>query len=616
MFAITATSGCLPFGTSQEIMQFLEVTAIALPDFEISESQLAAHPGAVPYNIHLFVDPSTSGKADESEPIIVNFGFVSDGTIFTQEYTSDESEGSYDATNVTKTKCATGDDVSYTFAVWTQLPQDETETEIGSRVYYKNFTLSSDSTRFGTTLLESGDLLGNAGDEESLSFDEGIPVFISDCVLVYDIDPANPPEDVYMPVSLLNTVVWEPTAPITRCELEGQSTVEFQMIKPALPSYRVPIETLKTTVEFKPDPDVKPDLIQEEFIQVFISDASVALEDKMPYDTYFVASASSEGFAEAEIVPEIEMYYGFNSLATFVDTDPEGDTEQPQDGLFEFNPASLDNITIFNIPVNADSLFTPMEPHIVELPYTVWVSPEPAEELPTDYPQDYFAREPYDLKVIVIPPRGGEVQVTTPDGVKNYDKGPEGTWQSSMAYDWVFDKHQEVTLTAIPAEGYRFVAWETDDFYTEIDDPHSPVLKLYITPPLKYSDMWTGTTIRAYFALVTEEPQDEPIPTLQETPYVSFEGRGQCTATQSSCSCNLAISIEGKDLTGGSYPVTNVTLAVNGDIWDDSGNISETHYTKTVERTVNCDMTFNIEVTATNSIGQIKSATGSVSTAR
>ena len=93
-------------------------------------------------------------------------------------------------------------------------------------------------------------------------------------------------------------------------------------------------------------------------------------------------------------------------------------------------------------------------------------------------------------------------------------------------------------------------------------------------------------------------------------------GGGQCTATQSSCSCNLSISIEGRDLTGGSYLVTNVTLTVNGDIWDDSGNISETHYTKTVERLVDCDMTFHIEVTATNSIGQTVSSTGSVSTAR
>ena len=122
--------------------------------------------------------------------------------------------------------------------------------------------------------------------------------------------------------------------------------------------------------------------------------------------------------------------------------------------------------------------------------------------------------------------------------------------------------------------------------------------------------------VYAYFALIPEEPQDEPLPPIQQTLDVSFDGRGQCTATQTKCSCNLVISVEGKDLTGGSYPVTNVTLTVNGNVWDDSGSISETHYTKTVERTVDCDKTFNIEVTATNSIGQTVSSTGSVITAR
>ena len=145
---------------------------------------------------------------------------------------------------------------------------------------------------------------------------------------------------------------------------------------------------------------------------------------------------------------------------------------------------------------------------------------------------------------------------------------------------------------------------------------YPPVLTLPITPPLKYSDMWRGTNIGVYFALADEEPQDEPLPTVQETLYTGLEADGQCMATQSSCSCNMVISIEGTDLTDGNYPVTNVTLMVNGNNWHDSGPISETSYTKTVEKVVECDSEFNIEVIATNSIGQTLSATGYVSTAR
>lgn len=200
----------------------------------------------------------------------------------------------------------------------------------------------------------------------------------------------------------------------------------------------------------------------------------------------------------------------------------------------------------------------------------------------------------YELTVVVEPEEGGSVYL------KDVGKIPTG-----FGFEYVVGT--KVHLTATPNEGYRFAQWKVipwENVYAFQEG------STYLVT------MSEDKTVYAYFEKIPEEPQDKPLPPLQETLYVSFDGGGQCTATQSLCSCNLSISIEGKDLTGGSYPVTNVTLTVNGGIWDDSGNISETHYTKTVERVVDCDKTFNIEVTATNSIGQTVSSTGSVTTAR
>lgn len=237
----------------------------------------------------------------------------------------------------------------------------------------------------------------------------------------------------------------------------------------------------------------------------------------------------------------------------------------------------------------------------------------------------------HDLEVVLSPPEGGTVELSgneglvEPDSEPEVDEGDPSAWEVKQLYQWtLFGKtlqpwgkdFYEVNLTAIPSEGYRFVRWVGEGI--EIENPEAASISLQV--PTKALRNATGNVriprVYAYFALIPEEPQDEPLPPIQQTLYVSFDGRGQCTATQTKCSCNLMISVEGKDLTGGSYPVTNVTLTVNGDIWDDSGSISETHYSKTVERVVDCYKTFNIEVNATNSVGQTLSSTGSVSTAR
>ena len=93
-----------------------------------------------------------------------------------------------------------------------------------------------------------------------------------------------------------------------------------------------------------------------------------------------------------------------------------------------------------------------------------------------------------------------------------------------------------------------------------------------------------------------------------------LEASAQSIRDELGCRSTLTISFTGQDITGGSYPVTNVVLIVNGQVWHDSGSISTVHYQNSVSRGVGCGETFNIEVTATNAIGLSATATKPITT--
>jgi hypothetical protein len=93
-----------------------------------------------------------------------------------------------------------------------------------------------------------------------------------------------------------------------------------------------------------------------------------------------------------------------------------------------------------------------------------------------------------------------------------------------------------------------------------------------------------------------------------------LEASAQSIRDESGCRSTLTISFSGQDITGGSYPVTNVVLIVNGQVWHDSGSISTGYYQNSVSKGVGCGETFNIEVTATNAIGLSATATKPITT--
>ena len=136
-------------------------------------------------------------------------------------------------------------------------------------------------------------------------------------------------------------------------------------------------------------------------------------------------------------------------------------------------------------------------------------------------------------------------------------------------------------------------------------------------------------TWREAIEIPTPEPKDEPppqeppqdAPPASETLYVAFALTGQCTETQYECTCTVSYSADAEDRSAGDkYPVTQVLFEVNDgtgwQVWHDSGTISTPAYHHTDQKAgVDCDKTFNVRMTATNSIGQNLTDTATFTTA-
>ena len=127
-------------------------------------------------------------------------------------------------------------------------------------------------------------------------------------------------------------------------------------------------------------------------------------------------------------------------------------------------------------------------------------------------------------------------------------------------------------------------------------------------------------TYRDTVTIPTPQPPDEPDqpPAPQQTLYAAFMAEVHSTVNQQGCSSNITVSFDGKDLTGGEYPITSVELKVTGPGFTqkhDSKPVSnpEHHATKSWSGLA-CGQTFYIEVKVTNSIGQTVTSTGSITT--
>lgn len=86
-------------------------------------------------------------------------------------------------------------------------------------------------------------------------------------------------------------------------------------------------------------------------------------------------------------------------------------------------------------------------------------------------------------------------------------------------------------------------------------------------------------------------------------------GYGECYCSGEECSGTLVISSFGaNDLTGGDYPITDVVLKING-VEKVVAELNASTYSNSYEEDVSdCDLSYNVEVIATNIYGQVLSA--------
>ncbi len=127
-----------------------------------------------------------------------------------------------------------------------------------------------------------------------------------------------------------------------------------------------------------------------------------------------------------------------------------------------------------------------------------------------------------------------------------------------------------------------------------------------------YSVIVSDFDTAAVFVLPYEE--EPPPPTPEEVLYVGVEVHAESTVVDTECYSNIMISFEAEDLTGGDYPLSNVILLVNGEIWYNSGFIQATNFHHYIESPADCGQTFDIIVTATNNIELEASASSSITT--
>ena len=57
-------------------------------------------------------------------------------------------------------------------------------------------------------------------------------------------------------------------------------------------------------------------------------------------------------------------------------------------------------------------------------------------------------------------------------------------------------------------------------------------------------------------------------------------------------------------MTQGLYPITEVVLTLDGDVWHDSGPITESYYSDSVGGGAECGETIEVELVAMNLAGQ------------
>lgn len=260
-------------------------------------------------------------------------------------------------------------------------------------------------------------------------------------------------------------------------------------------------------------------------------------------------------------------------------------------------------------------------PEYIDVPIAPFVTVNSVE--PSESPEGEEIIEP---EIVITP----EVTTCTIQAVQKSDEESAGKYEDYF-YVYETDPEEDPREDYYGTNGVEINGVELFDFHIvslelfnisqlrKYELPYSLWIQLQLAPelPSKNIKIYPPSPVEKPHPL-QEPPQDTP--PAEETLYVAFDLSGQCTSSQSGCTCTVSYSVDAEDRSAwGKYPVTNVKFEVNDGsgwkVWHNSGPISTSAYHYADQETeVDCDKTFNVKVTATNSIGQPVTAIGSFTT--
>lgn len=622
VISLSAVPGCVAPGIPSSFVAAVRVSAVALPVYHIPESQLEAHAGAVPFSISLRVEALEPGEdlgagplspsdmngrwVSEScievvpplEPIVAQFGFRSDGL----RYPRGDDTGYVDTPSVVSKEesgnhVAAGDDVSFVYAAWTQDMGGELEEE-EERDWYTSFTLSRDEIvtigifDFGSDALDADPVIELYDPDDWDS--EAVPdmdLLAHNGLLVWDIDPNDLPEYVYVPIA--------PVATISRIEPESGEPPFQSWPDPVGPeSYWLFFEEsgYDTTTNTSIEEDLMVAAVdfdgtgpEAAEIDAFRLNRDIEFGSIQPYGEYLAASAAAPALAEALDLEDTTRdldYYAFGP-AFFVDDDPEGGDDpggEPGVGSFAFvsdgTVFGATDTTVFCVPVDSGPLFSSDEPNTINLPYIFWLSLLPEAVPQPEEPQDESPSE--SLLAVSIEPVSETIEDES--GCRSILTIGYGAVDLTGGAKPVSD----VSLSVDGEELYPWSGTPTDHYQDSIllESGCSEVHVVQVT----------AGNVDGQTATASQEARVPPLSTHFTHGILDVPGEGECRM-------QLFIEYEAVDLTTPDSPLTNVVVKANGSVWRDSGAISTDRYADSFSREVGCGHVYLIEAKGTDANG-------------
>jgi hypothetical protein len=108
--------------------------------------------------------------------------------------------------------------------------------------------------------------------------------------------------------------------------------------------------------------------------------------------------------------------------------------------------------------------------------------------------------------------------------------------------------------------------------------------------------------------------EEAPPPSPEEVLEVALELHAESESDGMTCWSTVTVNVSAQDLSGGSYPVTSVSITLHGAPWFSSGPVSTPYYSKTLHFEAGCGESFIFEATAVNSVGMHATTGGGIVT--